>query len=147
MENKTLIHHAIVLCAGIVIGGTLVTCVGWKKMLQTQPQPMSLLPLEKSAQMHMMPDGSMMKNEPAQATSMSAMMHDMNANLKGKTGDAFDKAFLEEMIVHHRGAVDMAKLVLETSKRSELRKLAEDIIKAQEKEIAQMKTWQAEWFK
>jgi uncharacterized protein (DUF305 family) len=78
---------------------------------------------------------------------MRSMMADMNTNLKGKTGDEFDKAFLDEMIVHHEGAVDMVALVLKNSSRGELRTLANDIIKAQTKEINEMKTWQAAWFK
>ncbi|MBI3889796.1 DUF305 domain-containing protein [Candidatus Saccharibacteria bacterium] len=36
-------------------------------------------------------------------------MEDMNAALVGLTGDAFDKKFLELMIEHHQGAIDMAK--------------------------------------
>lgn len=68
-------------------------------------------------------------------------------SLEGKTGDAFDQAFLKEMIVHHEGAVVMAQQVLATSKRPELIKLANDIISAQTKEIAQMKEWQKAWFR
>jgi uncharacterized protein (DUF305 family) len=71
----------------------------------------------------------------------------MMANLKGKTGDEFDKAFLSEMVVHHQGAVEMAKAVLATSKRPELIKLANDIISAQNKEIEMMQGWQKAWFK
>jgi uncharacterized protein (DUF305 family) len=41
----------------------------------------------------------------------------------------------------------MAALVLKNSSRGELRTLANDIIKAQTKEINEMKTWQAAWFK
>ena len=93
--------------------------------------------------MHRMPDGSWMNND----GTMASMMHTMNAGLEGKTGDAFDREFLDEMIVHHEGAVDMAKLVLQTSKRPELIKLANDIIAAQTKEIQMMKDWRAAWFK
>lgn len=90
--------------------------------------------------MHKMPNGEMMQN------SMENMMHDMNAGLRGKAGDDFDKAFLSEMTVHHEGAVDMAKLVLSTSKRPELIKLANDIISAQTKEIDMMSVWASSWF-
>lgn len=55
-------------------------------------------------------------------------------------GDA-DIYFVESMLAHHIGAVDMAKVQLEYGKDPELRKLAEDIIKAQEVEISQMKKW------
>jgi uncharacterized protein (DUF305 family) len=93
--------------------------------------------------MHRMPDGRMMKNH----GDMASMMHDMNASLEGKVGDDFDKAFLQEMIVHHEGAVAMAEKVLEVSKKEELRSLATDIITAQNKEIEMMATWLATWFK
>lgn len=94
---------------------------------------------------HIMPDGSVMSNHTS-TPSMTDMMHDMNASLRGKTGDELDKTFLAEMIVHHQGAVDMAKMIL-NSKHPELVKLGNDIITAQEKEIEMMKQWQIEWFK
>ena len=78
--------------------------------------------------------------------NMDDMMKDMMAKLDGKTGDAFDQAFLSEMIVHHEGAVVMAEAVLKSSKRPELIKLANDIIKAQNGEIVAMKNWQKAWF-
>lgn len=92
---------------------------------------------DRRVMMHVMPNGSMMSNE----------MDGMMAGLQGKTGDAFDKEFLSEMILHHEGAVEMAKAVLTTSKRPELTKLANDIISAQTKEIEMMQGWQKEWFK
>jgi uncharacterized protein (DUF305 family) len=78
---------------------------------------------------------------------MSDMMNSMTMGLKNKTGDDFDQAFLSEMIIHHEGAVEMAKQVLKNSKRPELIKLANDIISAQTKEIEIMKGWQTSWFK
>jgi uncharacterized protein (DUF305 family) len=78
---------------------------------------------------------------------MDSAMSSMTSSLNGKTGDEFDKTFLSEMIVHHMGAVDMAKMVLTTSKRPELIKLANDIITAQNVEIKMMQEWQQAWFK
>lgn len=92
---------------------------------------------------HMMPDGTMMSDE---GMSMSSMMMDMNAALRGKTGDAFDQAFLSEMIVHHQGAIDMAELAMANAKHQEIKDLSKAIVSAQTNEIAQMEAWQNRWY-
>ncbi|SAL03320.1 hypothetical protein AWB77_06760 [Caballeronia fortuita] len=56
------------------------------------------------------------------------------------TGDA-DRDFVAHMIPHHRGAVEMAKVELKYGKDAKLRKLAREIVAAQNKEIAFMKQW------
>jgi len=71
---------------------------------------------------------------------------DMTARMKGKAGDELDKVFLEDMIVHHEGAVDMAKELQKGTKRPELQKMAKDIIDVQTKEISMMRAWLRDWF-
>lgn len=57
----------------------------------------------------------------------------------------FDKAFIEEMIPHHQMAVMMANMLLASTDRPEMKKLAQDIIVAQTKEIDDMRNWAKTW--
>lgn len=72
-------------------------------------------------------------------------MSDMTSSLKNKSGDDFDKAFISEMITHHQGAIDMANLAKLNAKHDEIKKLADNIVTAQNKEIGEMKSWQTQW--
>jgi uncharacterized protein (DUF305 family) len=75
----------------------------------------------------------------------TSMMNDMTAALKNKTGDAFDKALMSEMITQHQVAIAMANLALTKAKHQEVKDLAKNIATAQTSEISQMQMWQAEW--
>lgn len=72
-------------------------------------------------------------------------MAEMSVQLKNKSGDDFDKAFIEMMIAHHQGAIDMAKLASGRAQHDEIKKLSEVIIDAQTKEIGDMQQWQQDW--
>ena len=67
-------------------------------------------------------------------------MHgDMAITFSGNT----DVDFIKGMMPHHQGAIDMARIELEHGKDPKVRKLAREIIKAQNTEIAFMKAWLA----
>lgn len=86
---------------------------------------------------HMMGDKS-----PASMAFMEANDRMHENMMMDYTGNA-DVDFIKGMIPHHQGAVEMAKIVLEHGKDPEVKKLAEEIIAAQESEIKWMTEWLA----
>ncbi len=60
--------------------------------------------------------------------------------------DPFDKAFIDGMIPHHESAIAMAEVAHGETEDPEIRKIADDIVSAQEREIGQMKQWREEWY-
>ncbi|MGX9876732.1 DUF305 domain-containing protein [Streptomyces cellulosae] len=59
--------------------------------------------------------------------------------LENASGEAFDTSFMEMMIKHHEGAVEMAKTEQSDGTHAPARKMAADIIASQSAEIEQMK--------
>ena len=74
----------------------------------------------------------------ALAAGMAKMRADMSAGIQATD---IDIAFNCGMIPHHQGAISMARVELKYGKDPENRKLAEAIIKAQEKEVMEMLAW------
>jgi uncharacterized protein (DUF305 family) len=69
---------------------------------------------------------------------MDAMNNDMMA---GGTAADIDVAFVCSMIPHHQGAIDMAKAELKYGDDPWAKEMAQAVITAQEKEIADMLAW------
>lgn len=63
-----------------------------------------------------------------------------------ETSTDFDRDFIREMIPHHQMAVMMASMLVGSTERSEMKKLGQDIIAAQTKEIEQMRQWYEAWY-
>lgn len=76
---------------------------------------------------------------------MGMMSEEDMAALEASEGAEFERLFLEDMIVHHQGAIDMAETVLAEGSDPEVEELAGEIIAAQESEIEQMDSWLDEW--
>ncbi len=79
-------------------------------------------------------------------SGMNMSMNDMMGYLENKTGDDFDKAFIENMIMHHQGAIEMAEEAKKSAKHDEIKTLSDAIISAQTTEISQMKGWYKSWY-
>lgn len=133
MKNENAMLYGIIgLLLGVVL--TLLLSVnavntnnsGMMQMMGMRPERM----MKEMAEEH---DGNSM--------SMSGMVD----TLKGKRNDKFDEAFIELMIDHHQGAIDMAKLAQQYAGHDEIKNLANDIITAQTSEIGQMRQWFKDW--
>jgi uncharacterized protein (DUF305 family) len=76
---------------------------------------------------------------PGMGGSMPGMMSDADLkNLEAVKGAEFDKMWLDMMIKHHQGAVDMAKTELSKGSNGDAKVLAQKIIDAQQAEITEM---------
>lgn len=64
----------------------------------------------------------------------------MMRDLSGLTGTALDQAFLSDMIMHHMGAIMMARSLVPYIEHEELMQLAENIVRTQSAEIRTMRT-------
>ncbi|MEH1925185.1 DUF305 domain-containing protein [Nostoc sp.] len=84
-------------------------------------------------------------NEKQMMNHGGGMNHRMGMDL-GPADANFDLRFIDAMIPHHQGAVEMANVAQVKSKRPEIKKLADNIIKSQKQEITQMKQWRQAWY-
>ncbi|MBW4650348.1 MAG: DUF305 domain-containing protein [Kastovskya adunca ATA6-11-RM4] len=73
------------------------------------------------------------------------MDHSMAMDL-GPADANYDLRFVDAMIPHHQGAIEMAKEAQQKSQRPEIKQLAEAIIKEQEREIGQLRQWRQAWY-
>ncbi|WP_377477361.1 MAG: DUF305 domain-containing protein [Microcoleus anatoxicus] len=128
---KTGLTALILTCTAALSSGVLAAC---SKDLVSQTQAPNITATPASS-----------KQEVAQAHKMGDMNHSMSMDLGPADAD-YDLRFIDGMTVHHQGAVNMAKDVLNKSKRPEMKKLANNMIVAQNREINQMKEWRKTWY-
>lgn len=72
--------------------------------------------------------------------TMEPMHSDM---MRGMTAKDFQTAFVCSMIPHHQGAVEMAQIAQQYSDDPWIKMFAQEIIAAQQVEIAEMQAWLA----
>lgn len=82
----------------------------------------------------------------ATETSATSHMGHGSVAMLGPADANYDLRFIDGMRSHHQGAVAMAKLAQQKSQHSEIKQLADSIIKTQTKEIAQLQQWRQAWY-
>ncbi len=118
---------------GIIAGALIAVLVAGYAVNNNQEDMMSMMGIEKNSATMSSSTGGQMS------------MQDMIGQLQSKSGDEFDQAFIDMMILHHQGAIDMAAIAKTNAKHEEIKKMSDDIISAQTKESEQMRQWQKDW--
>jgi uncharacterized protein (DUF305 family) len=126
---------SLILILTAATGSALTACTATNPAPQTPVATTEVQPTKAVAQQSPMPN----------MDHSTGMMSHASMNLGVADAD-YDLRFIDGMTPHHQGAIAMAQDVLKHSQRPELKKLAQEIIQAQEKEIAQMKEWRKAWY-
>ena len=142
MNNQTITSVVISLFAGAVLSGTIASyAVNHSNQGMMQTFGMHLNSTNSCNSKGMM--GNDMMDHSSAPGDMT--INNMVSELNGRTGDDFDKAFIAEMITHHQGAINMAKLATSQAKHPEVKDMANNIISAQTTEVTEMQAWQKQW--
>lgn len=121
---------ALTLVASTVFGGMLTACSSKIDANTTQNQT----------------NAQQVEDDNSTIDGSGGMNHSMTDMDLGPADAEYDLRFIDAMILHHQGAVVMAKEVQQKSTRPEMKQLADEIIEAQAKEIAQMQQWRKAWY-
>lgn len=117
---------------------TALTCLG----LAPVPRAMTAERVKKDKTFKM--DTAAAITAPPAASALATAIYKMDEAMHALTytGNA-DVDFVTNLIPHHQGALDMARAELEYGTDPKIRKLAQSIIKSQDKQIAEIQGWLA----
>jgi uncharacterized protein (DUF305 family) len=87
-----------------------------------------------------------MNQNSSMANANHEMNHDAMTSDSEASGAPYDLQFIDTMIHHHEGAIEMSELALKNSQNAELKTFAQGIIDAQQSENGEMKDWREKWF-
>ena len=104
--------------------------------LAEQDKPMPGMDMKGMDMRMMMPSD----NDTTSTTGYKSAIMKMMQAMPKFSGDA-DVDFMMQMRLHHQAAIDMANVALANGKDADAKKLAQDVVTAQEKEIATITAW------
>lgn len=134
------------LVACLAVAMTLAACGGWDNGEEETDSSTYMQGADAGTTMNHdtmeMQAGAMQGNMEQEMTAMNASM----VQHLGAGDSLYDQRFIDMMIPHHEGAVMMATDALEKASRPELRRLAQGIVDAQQKEIAMLRDWRMKWY-
>ncbi|HSP24395.1 MAG TPA: DUF305 domain-containing protein [Saliniramus sp.] len=87
--------------------------------------------------------GGPLGDQSVASVALNAVNEKMHRDMAIAFTGNVDADFVTAMIVHHQGAIDMAKVVKAFGEDAQIRGLADEIIEAQEGEISMMREWLA----
>lgn len=82
--------------------------------------------------------------ESMQMPGMASMNMDMS-HMQMASGKQLDLMFIDMMIPHHQGAIEMARDAMAKAEHQEIKDLAQKMITEQQKEIDQLQQWKSQW--
>jgi uncharacterized protein (DUF305 family) len=105
----------------------------------------------KTADVHSTNSNGSVHSQPHETSHREPMTHDANSHSTMQTApnaaaQPFDLQFLDTMIAHHEGAVEMAKSAQSKSQNADVKTLAAKIISDQQREVGEMKRLREQWF-
>lgn len=84
-----------------------------------------------------------------QSSNLQSASEDNNAEDTDKyatlRGDAYDEAYLADMLAHHEGAIAMSEMAGAGTERKEILELSQTIMQTQSQELIKMQAFQSEW--
>ena len=141
----------VVAIVSLVAALTVACGAGQRKVNENAVQSATANQNARHGEMH---DGHAMHGEMHDGHAMHGEMHDGHAMMDhsqmqsspGAEKAPYDLQFIDTMIAHHQGAIEMARLADGRAEHAELKELARKIVADQEREIAQMRKWRTEWY-
>lgn len=147
---KQPVKSLIVFTILLALASLMLTACDASEQQMAPSTAATLTPAAEQTEPEMMGEGAVAEANASAASAPASAQpgHEMPEMMaEGEIAEAeFDQMFIDMMVPHHQGAVEMARIAQERAEHPEIRQLAENVIAAQETEIEQMQQWRQEWY-